>query len=223
MDSFAAVRFPTLPLSKEAATPPPIATKESTCQAEFSDEILLSNICNGDRESLAVLFRRHVRMVHGIARRMLRDRAEADDLTQDVFLHIARKCQLYDSSRGAARSWIVQVTYYQVLSRKVDLAERQRYGALNLEESGAKEMAAPVIAEYDHSGEGVFGQRRWRRIQEMLTEDQWETVRLYFFEGYTFAEIAQRRNQPVGNIRHHFYRGLSRLRKYIFRDELQGC
>jgi RNA polymerase sigma-70 factor (ECF subfamily) len=55
----------------------------------------------------------------------------------------------------------------------------------------------------------------------MLTEDQWETVRLHFFEGCTFAEIGEKRNQPVGNVRHHFYRGLARLRKYIFHGELQ--
>ena len=188
-----------------------------------SDEFLLAQIAAADREALAVLFRRYIRLVHGIGRRILRDSAEAEDLAQDVFLHIARKCHLYDSSKGPARSWIVQVTYFQALNRKGYLTERQYYTALDWEGSDAEELATPVIAEYDHSGEAVFGRRRWQRIPEMLTEDQWETIRLHFFEGCTFAEIGGKRNQSVGNVRNHFYRGLARLRKYIFRSELQGC
>ena len=189
----------------------------------ISDESLLAQISIGDRNSLAIIFKRYVRLVHGIAKRILRDSAEAEDLVQDVFLHIARKCHLYDSSKGPARSWIVQVTYFQALNRKGYLTERHYYTALNCEEGGAEELVTPVVAEYDHSGEALFGRKRWQRIREMLTEDQWETIRLHFFEGCTFAEIGERRNQPIGNVRNHFYRGLGRLRKYLFRSELQGC
>lgn len=220
MDSFAASRFPTLPLSKRGATAPSVLGGESAGCCECSDEVLLSLISRQDREALATLFRRHYRLVRGIGKRILRDNAEAEDLVQDVFLHIARKSHLYDSSKGSARSWIVQVTYFQALNRKGYLTERHYYTSLDCEESGAEELVTPVIAEYDHSGEGLFGRRRWQRIREMLTEDQWETIRLHFFEGCTFAEIGARRNQPVGNVRNHFYRGLARLRKYIFRSEL---
>jgi RNA polymerase sigma-70 factor (ECF subfamily) len=221
MESSATARFPSLPVSKGAATISSTAGADSACRAGLSDETLLANICKGDREALGVLFRRHIRLVHGIGRRILRDSAEAEDLAQDVFLHIVRKCHLYDSSKSTARSWIVQMTYFQALNRKGYLTERHYYAAVNLEGSDAEKLAAPIIAEYDHSGEAVFGRRRWRRIREMLTEDQWETVRLHFFEGCTFAEIGEKRNQPVGNVRHHFYRGLARLRKYIFHGELQ--
>ena len=222
-DSITAARFPTLPLNKEVGSPGSVAADGRRTVTELCDEILLSQIATGDREALAVLFRRHIRLVHGIGRRILRDNAEAEDIAQDVFLHIARKCHLYDSSKGSARSWIVQVAYFQALNRKGYLTERQYYAALDWEGSDAQELATPIIAEYDHSGEAVFGRRRWQKIREVLTEDQWETIRLHFFEGCTFAEIGERRNQPVGNVRNHFYRGLARLRKYIFRSELQGC
>ncbi len=221
MSSSAATRFPRLPLSREKAVVPSVTANKLRSPADFSDESLLAQICIGDREALGVLFRRHIRLVHGIGRRILRDSAEAEDLAQDVFLHIARKCHLYDSSKSTARSWIVQMTYFQALNRKGYLAERHYYAALNVEGSDAEKLAAPIIAEYDHSGEAVFGRRRWRRIREMLTEEQWETVRLHFFEGCTFGEIGEKLNQPVGNVRHHFYRGLARLRKYIFHGELQ--
>jgi len=223
MDSFAASRFPTLPLSKRGAAAPSVLREESPSHSECSDEALLFRISSQDRDALATLFRRHYQLVEGIGRRILRDSTEAEDLAQDVFLHIARKSYLYDSSKGSARSWIVQVTYFQALNRKGYLTERHYYSAVDCEGGDTEELATSIIAEYDHSGEALFGRKRWQRIREMLTEDQWETIRLHFFEGCTFAEIGERRSQPVGNVRNHFYRGLARLRKYIFRSELQGC
>lgn len=218
--SLSAARFPSLPLGKSSPADTRLSVDRREAPNGDSDEFLLGQVATGDREALAVLFRRYAGLVHGIGKRILRDGTEAEDLAQDVFLHIARKSHLYDSSKGSARSWIVQVTYFQALNRKGYLTERHYYSALNWEGSGVEQVATPVIAEYDHSGEGLFGRRRWQRIREMLTEDQWETIRLHFFEGCTFAEIGARRNQPVGNVRNHFYRGLARLRKYIFRSEL---
>jgi RNA polymerase sigma-70 factor (ECF subfamily) len=221
LSSTATARFSSLPFRNVKA--------DSRCTIDSglgdsatSDEELVASIATNDREALAHLFRRYVRLVYGTARKILRDAAEAEDLAQDVFLHIARKSYLYESSKGSARSWIVQITYFQALSRKGYLAARHYYGAVNVEESEAEELPAPLITDYDHSGEAVFGRRRWQRVQEILTEDQWETIRLHFFEGCTFTEIAKRRNQPQGNVRNHFYRGLARLRKYVFRSDLQG-
>jgi RNA polymerase sigma-70 factor (ECF subfamily) len=68
-------------------------------------------------------------------------------LAQDVFLHIVRKCHLYDSSKSTARSWIVQMTYFQALNRKGYLTERHYYAAVNLEGSDAEKLAAPIRAE----------------------------------------------------------------------------
>jgi RNA polymerase sigma-70 factor (ECF subfamily) len=83
----------------------------------------------------------------------------------------------------------------------------------------AGDITAPPIARYDRSGEDLFGRVRWKELIECLTEDQWETFRLHFYEGYTFAEIGQLRNQTLASVVHHFYRGLDRLRKHIFASE----
>jgi RNA polymerase sigma-70 factor, ECF subfamily len=188
-----------------------------------SDEYLLFHIAAEDREALAILFRRHYRLVHWIARKILRNVTEAEDLAQDVFLHIARKCHLYNSAKGTARSWIVRATYYQALNRKEYLENRHYYTAVNPAGRGVEELAAPDANEYDHSGEAVFGRTRWLQMREALTADQWEAIRMHFFEGCTFAEIANKRHQAVANVRHHFYRGLDRLRKCVFQDELRDC
>jgi RNA polymerase sigma-70 factor (ECF subfamily) len=94
---------------------------------------------------------------------------------------------------------------------------------MNVEGNGVEELAAPGTSGYDHSGEAVFGRTRWLQMREVLTADQWEAIRMHFFEGCTLAEIGKKRNQAVANVRHHFYRGLERLRKCVFQDELRGC
>src|SRR5262245_29053550 len=85
---------------------------------DLPDEVLLRRIQDGERDALATLFRRHGRSVHNIGRRILKDKAEADDLVQEVFLYLHRKSGLFDQTRGTARSWIVQVAYTQALLRR---------------------------------------------------------------------------------------------------------
>ncbi len=223
MSSLTATSCRLLPLTKNRSDIVTTAGNGPLDPTAVSDEHLLFRIAAEDREALGILFRRHYRLVHWIARKILRNVAEAEDLAQDVFLHIARKCHLYNSAKGTARSWIVRTTYYQALNRKEYLEDRHYYTAVNPKGRGVEELAAPDANEYDHSGEAVFGRTRWLQMREVLTADQWEAIRMHFFEGCTFVEIGKKRNQAVANVRHHFYRGLDRLRECVFQDELRDC
>ena len=75
-------------------------------------------------------------------------------------------------------------------------------------------------ADYDQTVEGLFGRNGWRAILETLTEEQVKTLRLHFFEGYTFAEIAEKLGQSYSNVRNHHYRGLEKLRKHLAESSL---
>jgi RNA polymerase sigma-70 factor (ECF subfamily) len=185
-----------------------------------SDDQLLTLIKANSQSALGCLFRRYARIAYGIGRRILRDSVEADDLVQDIFLYIHRKSGVYDPTKGSASSWIVQTIYYHALQRRIQLAARNRCSVLISE--GGKEVAfaQPASAEYERTLEGMLGRSRLREMLDGLTEDQWETLQLHFFEGYTLSEIAEKRGQPVGNTRHHFYRGLEALRKQVFASEL---
>ena len=218
-DSFPATRFPALALRKDRAATDPIDRDTVVPTEEPTDQTLLARMCAADTEALGLLFRRYGRLVHSIGKRILHDPSEAEDFVQELFLHLFRKPYLYNSSKGPARGWIVQTTYYQALQRRNHLSTRPHYGAAEFDEMDADGITAPPIAGYDRSGEGLFGRARWRELIECLTEDQWETFRLHFYEGYTFAEISQMRNQTVASVYHHFYRGLDRLRKLIFASE----
>jgi RNA polymerase sigma-70 factor, ECF subfamily len=223
MEFTATTRLSQFSFLKEKLLVDGVNTDDSKSENEQPDEALMVRVMQSDRESLAVLFRRHLCLVRGIGRRVLRDAAEADDLAQDVFLHISRKCHLYNHTKGSVRSWIVRLTYYKALNRREYLEGRQYYSALDVEGPEVQRITGARGADYDSSGEALFGRAYWGRIQEVLSEDQWETIRLHFFEGCTFSEIGKRRNLPVGTVRHHFYRGLARLRNCIFQDEVSGC
>ena len=220
MSSFPAARLPALRLRKDRAVADPLYKHSIAPTEEVSDEALLARMCEDDKEALGLLFRRYAQLVHSIGKRILHDSAEAEDFVQELFLHLFRKAHLYDSSKGPARGWIVQTSYYQALRRRVHLSTRPHYGSTELNELAVSDITAPVMAGYDRSGEGLFGRVRWRELIECLTPEQWETFKLHFYEGYTFAEISQMRNQTVASVVHHFYRGLDRLRKHIFAGEL---
>jgi RNA polymerase sigma-70 factor (ECF subfamily) len=181
---------------------------------EITDEALIAETCSGDKEALAFLFSRYGRLVRSLALRILRDPAEVEDLVQDLFLFIQQKCGIFDSSKGSARSWFVQMTYQKAISRRRYLAARQFYVNEDYQDA-AQGVVGITTVENDYSPEAVFGRNGLTKVLAALSEDQRETLRLHFFEGYTFAEIAEKLGQPLGNVRHHYYRGLDKLRKQM--------
>jgi RNA polymerase sigma-70 factor, ECF subfamily len=188
---------------------------------KVSDESLLGQICTGDREALATLFERYARLTRGVAVRILRDAAEAEDLVQDLFLFIQRKCGIFDSSKSTARSWIVQMAYHRALDRRRYLKARQFYAETSFEEDDKHVVGMPTAAS-EYSVEAVFGRNGLENILNSLSVDQRETLRLHFFEGYTLAEVSEKLGQPLGNVRHHYYRGLNKLRTEMFANDRQA-
>jgi RNA polymerase sigma-70 factor, ECF subfamily len=222
LDTTATSAKPFAPSVREHKTwiskrPPDDATAS---QQQPPDEVLLKCIQEGDNEAFASLFRRYARALHGIGRRILRDTAEAEDLVQEVFVYVYRKRSLYDPSKGTARSWIFQIAYTQAFLRRRQLKSLGFYSSGIADKLRESEIRTNSETEYDHSVEGLFGRNGWKEIVEDLTEDQRETFRLHFFEGYTFQEIAEKLGQSFANVRNHHYRGLEKLRKYLAGHEL---
>src|SRR6266849_3728919 len=178
--------------------------------AEPSDEQLLSQVGLGSRDALGLLFRRHARAVFHVAWRILRDESEADDLRQEVFLYLSKRSQNFDAEKGSGVSWIIQVTYHRAIDRRRYLDFRQHYSSEEFDEQRMPTTAAQP------SPEALDGSAIRDRLREQLTEDQQQTLELHFFEGYSLREIAERNGQTVGNVRHHYYRALERLRSHLF-------
>jgi len=223
MDASATIRLPTLATSRQTEPTVEAAARPPAAPAAPSDEALIAGICNGDKEALASLFRRYARIVRGVAYRVLRDTSEADDLLQDIFLLIHRKCIMFDASRGPARFWILQMTYHHAIARRRYLNSRHFYTRVDLDDVG-RELAAPGTASLGlgDSSAGLLGRAGFQKILEELSENQRKTLQLFFVEGHTLGEIAARLNQTRGNVKNHYFRGLEKLRKQIFGNKLRG-
>jgi RNA polymerase sigma-70 factor (ECF subfamily) len=182
----------------------------------------MARVCDGDSDALGVLFRRHARIVRGVAYKVLRDESEADDMVQDVFLLIRRLCNTFDSSKGPARFWILQMTYHRAISRRRYLDSRHFYTRRDLDDVGRRLEASSLSTErYEDTIDGMFGKGTSQKMFEALSENQRETLRLFFFEGYTLDEIASMLGQSRVNIKHHYFRGLDKLRRQIFQGKSQ--
>lgn len=177
---------------------------------EPTDEHLLAQVGLGSKEALGLLFRRHARAVFNVAWRILRDESEADDLRQEVFLYLSDRAQHFDPKKSSGASWIIQMTYHRAIDRRRYLDFRQHYTTEEFDE-----QRIPTTG-VQPSPEALDGRAIRDRMKEQLTADQQQTLELHFFEGYSLREIADMNGKTVGNVRHHYYRALDRLRSHLF-------
>jgi RNA polymerase sigma-70 factor (ECF subfamily) len=175
---------------------------------EKTDAELVGDICADKADALDGLFHRYVRLVTGIAQRILNDRAEAEDVTQEVFLEIYRKAHLYTAARGSFRVWLLQYAYHRTLRRKAVLQRRAAYRGEPIE---TLDERTP-----DHRQRLTRDECRWilRTGLAQLPKQQRTTLELSCFEDLPLREVAERLGVSVGCTRHYYYRGLARLQQW---------
>ena len=224
MNASATVRFPRLGVTGEHSQASELANLQIGEPPELPDELLLEQVSDGSSEALSLLFKKYARIVRGVAYKVLRDPSEADDLLQDIFLLVRRLCSNFDSSKGSARFWILQMTYRRAVSRRRYLTSRHFYTRMDLDQAANHLSELSTESGRCHGSlEGALDRRE--ALQGWfaeLSESQQQTLHLFFFEGYTFEEIAAKLGQTVGNARNHYYRGLEKLRKQISAGKLPG-
>ena len=211
------LRLPAFP-AEAAETRTPI--RPSIDRKLDADDYLISRLRLGEHAPIAELFRRHASTIYRLGLKMLRDPGEAEDLVQEVFLYVFKKSELFDASKGSARSWVFQIAYTQALLRRRKLKSIGLYSSVTADDPPGREASSDSRAAYDLTLEALFGRNAWERMTENLTEDQRETLRLHFFEGLTFAEIAEKLGQSYRNVRNHHYRGIEKLRKHLAKSKL---
>jgi RNA polymerase sigma-70 factor, ECF subfamily len=177
---------------------------------DLSDERLVQEIQAGNTDAFAVIFKRFHRLVHVTALNILRDAAEAEEMTQTVFLEIYRRLAQFDPGRGTLKVWLLQFAYSRSIHRRNYLFVRRFHSQVELSAvEGKKSHWSPARLQPQECI------RLTSQAIAILPPPQKETIQLFFFEGLTLKEIAQRRNENLSNIRHHYYRGLERLRVYL--------
>jgi RNA polymerase sigma-70 factor, ECF subfamily len=174
-----------------------------------SDNHLMECIKTGDRDALGLLFDRYARVVFAVSARIIRNSTEAQDLVQDVFLNIHHKCHLFNADKGSVISWILRVTYSRAFDRREYLNIRGWSAYSEIEEikdTAQGDSSREVLTET------ILAKQILERTFSKLTQRERVTLELFFFEGYTLREISVRLDETVINTRHHYYRGIEKLR-----------
>jgi RNA polymerase sigma-70 factor (ECF subfamily) len=192
-----------------------------TGSAEASDENLILRLQMKDVEALGLLYRRHARLVYSVCFRILRDSVEAEDLVHEVFLSLFRKCKSFDPAKGAARSWLIQLTYSKCFDWRDYLKARHGRGQ-GTDLSDALPVDVSVPAHDPDPAYFVLWNATMVAAFRSLSKEQQLALKLFYFKGYTFQEIAEELGYSYGNAKHHVYRGIERLRQVVYDGGRQG-
>ena len=181
----------------------------------LTDADLIAHFSAGHHDALAVLFDRYHRLILSVAFKVLRDHAEAEDVMQSVFLEIYRVAGQFDAARGTAKVWLLQYAYHRSMNRREYLKLRGFY-ARNQQEGGVSTPAAtsnrkpapamPAIPEVRCMVQEALGS---------LNPSQQNVLHMSYFEDLPLRDIASKTGETLGNVRHHYYRALRRLRTLL--------
>ena len=168
-------------------------------------DVLVSRVARGDASAFEALYDELSSAVFGLARRVVRDPARAEDVTQEVFLEVWRKAGRFDSALGKAKTWVMTIAH----RRAVDAVRR------NESQKRQDERTAPEQVSHDEPADSLIAaeeQGAVRECLETLTDLQLESVRLAYFNGYTYSEVATLLDKPLPTIKTRMRDGLIRLR-----------
>jgi RNA polymerase sigma-70 factor (ECF subfamily) len=168
-------------------------------------DLLLGRVARGDAQAFEKLYDELSSVVFGLARRVVRDPARAEDVTQEVFLEVWRKAARFDRDLGKAKTWVLTIAHRRAVDavRRSESQKRQDHRATP-DEVSHDEPADMLIRSEEHGAV--------RECMETLTDLQLESVRLAYFNGYTYNEVATLLDKPLPTIKTRMRDGLIRLR-----------
>jgi RNA polymerase sigma-70 factor (ECF subfamily) len=175
--------------------------------AHLSDEALVLLAARSEQTALAELYDRYGRLAYGLAVRVLRDEALAEDAVQEAFLAVWRAAPRFVPERGRASTWILTLVH----RRAVDLVRRE-------ERRRADSLATVPEPGGVGADEDVVLRLQRQRVQEalgLLPDPQREALELAYYGGFTQSELAERLGQPLGTIKSRMFAGLTRMRELL--------
>ena len=174
-----------------------------------TDADLFVLLQNGQTDILAVLYDRHAALVYGIALQVLGNTAEAEDLTQDIFLKLTRECS-YDPKRGTLRTYLIIFTRSRALDRLRSRTRNQRLRSRSLDENDKLSSESPI----DNASQLERSREVREALQQLSTKEQ-EVLRMAYYQGLSQSEIAEQLNIALGTVKSRSRRGLLKLRQTL--------
>jgi len=190
-------------VSEETALPWPRVVDPSA----GSPADLMARVARGDADAFAQLYDLMAPRVYGLIRRVLRNPALSEEVTQEVMVEVWRTATRYDADRGSLASWILTMAHRRAIDRV-----RSEQSSADREQAVA---AASSITEYDEVAEAVTTNLEVEQVRHCLsslTELQRESVTLAYYGGYSYREVAELLDAKLATIKARMRDGLIRLR-----------
>ena len=166
---------------------------------------VMNRVAAGDQDAFAALYDAITPRAYGLIRRIVRDQALAEEVTQDVMVEVWRTAPRFDNKRGSAAGWILAIAHHRAVDRvraEQAAADRERRGGTS--SVPFDEVVAEVTARLEH--EAV------RRCLRALTSIQREAILLAYYGGLTYRDVAERLGAALPTVKARMRDGLIRLR-----------
>lgn len=182
--------------------------------ADGDDAELVKRIGDGDVGAVGALYDRHGSVLFPLALRIVRDRAEAEDVLHDAFVTVSERATQYDRQKGSVIAWLVTLVRNLAIDRT---RRRDRRGTLQREIIAFEPTVEVKSPEELTSDE--YERLKVQRALAKLPEVQLRTLTIAFYEGLSYPEIAEREGVPLGTIKSRAARALAALREAL---EVEG-
>lgn len=167
--------------------------------------VLLGRVAHGDEDAFDALYTQVAGRVYGLARRVVRDPAQAEEIAQEALVDVWRAAARYDPTRGSALSWVMTIVHRRAVDRvRSEEAASDRESRAHREETAYDEVSELVTDRMQAE--------RVRRCLGSLTDLQRDSVQLAYYRGLTYREVAELLHVPLGTIKTRLRDGLIRLR-----------
>jgi RNA polymerase sigma-70 factor (ECF subfamily) len=185
--------------------------------SEASDAQLVTSIGRYSEVALAEVYRRHGGAVYGLARRVLSNAAEAEDVTQEVFLRLWNQPDRFDPARGSLRSFLLAQSH----ARAVDVI--RTLNSRRARESTDALKAARADYDMQHEAWDMSVAHHVMRALDALPDEERQVIELAYFKGHTYVEVAEILHQPEGTVKSRIRTGMRRMRSVLIEAGVQGA
>jgi RNA polymerase sigma-70 factor, ECF subfamily len=184
--------------------------RPDVCSPEAADRDpdlvgLLARVARGDHEAFELLYGELAGPVYGVVRQVLRDPAQSEEVAQEVLLEIWRAASRFDPAKGSPAAWALTIAHRRAVDRvrsENSSSRREEKAAVDL--AGESDVAEVVAATLDH--------QRVRRCLDGLTELQRESIKLAYYGGYSYPQVARLLGVALSTVKTRIRDGLIRMR-----------
>jgi len=173
------------------------------------DQQLIDQVIKGDKAAFKEIYSRFSQVVYNLALRMLRDKEDAEEVVQEIFLQVWKKAYSYDSERGAVSTWILNIARSRSIDKLRTVGYRQQNIEIDEEKVNSNDDLSRIIEDKEESKNVI------RQALDSLPDKQRIAIEMVYFAGFTHLEAAEKLNEPVGTIKTRIRLGVLKLKDKI--------